>query len=199
MRMRLRYWSPCQAAERFRIRAIFDLGNLPRSTCLGALLVGLRGSAPEDESTANKRESYDNQRDPQSMHFATAKTEMKCEQVQTDGSGQSVRKATKRRFFARTVGIRTLAAGRAAAIAPRDNGPIRSSFQEPHPQQPVTCAQVSARQASLCPAPSRGMLLLKTQAVPPRRNPIRKDCPKLPRRRNSRSHHVMDAISVHTT
>ena len=106
-----------RAAERIRIRAIFDLGNLPRSTCLGALLVGLRGSAPEDESTANKRESYDNQRDPQSMHFATAKTEMKCEQVQTDGSGQSVRKATKRRFFARTVGIRTLAAGRAAAIA----------------------------------------------------------------------------------
>ena len=30
---------------------------------------------------------------------------------------QSVRKATKRRFFARTVEIRTLAAGRAAAIA----------------------------------------------------------------------------------
>jgi len=27
----------------------------------------------------------------------------------------------------------------------------------------------------------------QTQAVPPRRNPIRKDCPKLPRRRNSRS------------
>jgi hypothetical protein len=106
-----------RAAERFRIRAIFDLGNLPRSTCLGALRVGLRGSAPEDESSANKRESYDNQRDPQSMHFATAKTEMKCEQVRTDGSGQSVRKATKRRFFARTVGIRTLAAGRAAAIA----------------------------------------------------------------------------------
>jgi transposase len=29
----------------------------------------------------------------------------------------------------------------------------------------------------LCPAPSRGMLLLKTQAVPPRRNPLRKDRP----------------------
>src|SRR4030088_1657798 len=48
-----------------------------------------------------------------------------------------------------------------------------------HPQQPVTCAQISARQASLCPAPSRGMLLLKAQAVPPRRNPLRKDRPKI--------------------
>jgi transposase len=52
---------------------------------------------------------------------------------------------------------------------------------------------------SLCPAPSRGMLLLKAQAVPPRRNPLRKDRAKLPRRRHSRSHHLMDAISVHTT
>ncbi len=50
-----------------------------------------------------------------------------------------------------------------------------------------------------CPAPSRRMLLLKTQAVPPRRNPLRKDRPKLPGRRHSRSHHLMDAISVHTT
>jgi transposase len=32
--------------------------------------------------------------------------------------------------------------------------------------------QISARQASLCPAPSRGMLLLKAQAIPPRRNPL---------------------------
>src|ERR1700738_2542691 len=68
-----------------------------------------------------------------------------------------------------------------------------------HPQQPVTCAQISVRQASLCPATSRGMLLLKTQAVPPRRNPLRKDRPKLPGRRHSRSYHLMDAISVHTT
>ena len=36
-------------------------------------------------------------------------------------------------------------------------------------------------------------------SVPPRRNPLRKDRPKLPRRRHSRGHHVMDAISVHTT
>src|SRR6266403_1234027 len=68
-----------------------------------------------------------------------------------------------------------------------------------HPQQPVTGAQISARQASLCPAPSRGVLLLKTQTIPPRRNPLRKDSPKLPCRRHSRSHHLMDAISVHTT
>jgi transposase len=37
-------------------------------------------------------------------------------------------------------------------------------------------------------------LLLKTQAIPPRRNLLRKDSPKLPRRRHSRSHHPMDAI-----
>src|SRR5260370_41047702 len=43
------------------------------------------------------------------------------------------------------------------------------------------------------------MLLLKTQAVPPRRNPLRKDRPKLPGRRHSRCHHLMDAVSVHTT
>jgi len=67
------------------------------------------------------------------------------------------------------------------------------------PNKPVTGAQISARQASLCPAPSRGVLLLKTQTIPPRRNPLRKDSPKLPCRRHSRSHHLMDAISVHTT
>jgi transposase len=59
--------------------------------------------------------------------------------------------------------------------------------------------QISARQASVCSAPSRGVLLLQAQAVPPRRNPLRKDRPKLPRRRHSRCHHPMDAISVHTT
>src|SRR5215475_14028464 len=35
----------------------------------------------------------------------------------------------------------------------------------------------------LCPVPSRGMLLLETQAVPPCRNPLRKDRPKLTGRR----------------
>ena len=35
---------------------------------------------------------------------------MKCEQVQTNGSGQSVRNPTERRFCARTVGIGTLSA-----------------------------------------------------------------------------------------
>jgi transposase len=35
--------------------------------------------------------------------------------------------------------------------------------------------------------------------LPPRRNPLRKGRPKLPGRRHSRSHHLMDAISVHTT
>ena len=49
------------------------------------------------------------------------------------------------------------------------------------------------------PAPSRGILLLKTQAVPPRRNPLRKDRPKLPRRHHSRCHRPMDEVSVHTT
>jgi transposase len=72
------------------------------------------------------------------------------------------------------------------------------------PNNPVTCAQVPARQASLCPASSRRMLLLKTQAIPPRRNPLRKDRVKLPRRRYSRSYCAMDALvstppSVHTT
>jgi hypothetical protein len=66
-------------------------------------------------------------------------------------------------------------------------------------QQPVTCAQISARQASLCSAPSRGMLLLKTQAVPPRRNPLRNDRPKLPRSHHSCRYHLMDATSVNTT
>ena len=47
--------------------------------------------------------------------------------------------------------------------------------------------------------PSRGVLLLKTQTIPPRRNPLRKDRPKLPRRRNSGRNRLMDAISVHTT
>ena len=40
---------------------------------------------------------------------------------------------------------------------------------------------------------------LKTQAIPPCRNPFRKDRTQLPRSRNSRRHHPMDAISVHTT
>jgi transposase len=40
---------------------------------------------------------------------------------------------------------------------------------------------------------------LKTQAIPPCCNPLRKDRTQLPRSRNSRSHHLMDAISVHTT
>ena len=39
----------------------------------------------------------------------------------------------------------------------------------------------------------------KSQAIPPRRNPLRKDRPKLPRRRHSRGYHLMVAISVHTT
>ena len=39
----------------------------------------------------------------------------------------------------------------------------------------------------------------KTQAIPPRRNPLRKDRPKLPCRRHSRGYRLMDAISVHTT
>ena len=38
----------------------------------------------------------------------------------------------------------------------------------------------------------------KTQAIPPRRNPLRKDRPKLPCRRHSRGYHLMVAISVHT-
>ena len=66
-------------------------------------------------------------------------------------------------------------------------------------QQPVTGAQISARQASLRPAISCGMLLQPAQAVPTRRNPFRKNRPKLLRRRHRRSHLAMDAISVHTT
>ena len=59
--------------------------------------------------------------------------------------------------------------------------------RERSPSSPTTrhCVQISARQVSLCPAPSRGMLLLKAQAVPPRRNPLRKDRPKLPGHRLS--------------
>jgi transposase len=38
-----------------------------------------------------------------------------------------------------------------------------------------------------------------SKAIPPRRNPLRKDRTKLPCRRHSRSDHLMDAISVHTT
>jgi hypothetical protein len=72
-----------QAAGRFRIRwIIFEqtaldwikaLGNLPRSTFLGALFVGLQESALEDESAADQREADDDQRDTQSTHFTTAK------------------------------------------------------------------------------------------------------------------------------
>jgi hypothetical protein len=63
-----------QAAEHFRVCPIFDLWNLPRSY-LGALLVGLlRESAPEDKSSANERESDDDQRVTQSLHFSTART-----------------------------------------------------------------------------------------------------------------------------
>jgi hypothetical protein len=42
------------------------------------------------------------------------------------------------------------------------------------------------------------MLLLKAQAIPTRRNTLRKNRSKLPCRRHSRSHRLMDAISVHT-
>ena len=63
-----------------------------------------------------------------------------------------------------------------------------------NPSRALKCA----RQTFLCPAPSRRMLLLKAEAIPPRRNPLRKDRPKLPCRCHSRSHRLMDAISVHT-
>src|SRR6202453_789255 len=68
-----------------------------------------------------------------------------------------------------------------------------------HPQQPVPSAQISALQASLRRESSSGVLLLKTQAIPPCRNPLRKDRTQLPRSCNSRRHHLMGAISVHTT
>ena len=42
-------------------------------------------------------------------------------------------------------------------------------------------------------------LFLKTQALPPCRNPLRKDRTQLPHSRNSRRHYLTDAISVHTT
>ena len=48
-------------------------------------------------------------------------------------------------------------------------------------------------------ASPRRMLLLKAQAVSPRRNPLRKDRPKLSRRRHSCSYRPLDAVSVHTT
>src|SRR5262245_32088330 len=67
------------------------------------------------------------------------------------------------------------------------------------PNKPITRTQISARQTSLCPAPSRRMLFLQTQAVPPRRHPLRKNRPKLSSRRHSRRHRPVDAISVHTT
>jgi hypothetical protein len=38
------------------------------------------------------------------------------------------------------------------------------------------------------------MLLLQAKAVPARRNPLRKDRSKLPRRRNSRSNHSVDEL-----
>jgi transposase len=41
--------------------------------------------------------------------------------------------------------------------------------------------------------------LLQAQAVPARRNPLRKDRSELPCSRDHRSHRTMDAISVHTT
>jgi transposase len=47
------------------------------------------------------------------------------------------------------------------------------------PNNPVTCTQISARQAPLCPAPSRGMLLLKAQAVPTRRELASKKRPEI--------------------
>jgi transposase len=43
------------------------------------------------------------------------------------------------------------------------------------------------------------MLHLKAQAVQTCRDTLRKDRPKLPCRRHSRSHRLMDAISVHRT
>jgi transposase len=45
----------------------------------------------------------------------------------------------------------------------------------------------------------RGMLLLKAQAIPPCRNPLRKDSPKLPRRRHPRSHHRMEPETDRST
>ena len=67
------------------------------------------------------------------------------------------------------------------------------------PNNPSRALQISARQASLRPAPPGGVLFLKTQAIPSCCNPLRKDRTQLPRCRNARSHHPMDAISVHTT
>jgi transposase len=52
---------------------------------------------------------------------------------------------------------------------------------------------------SLRPATARRMLLLKTQAVPPRRNLFREDRPKLLGSRNNRRNRPVDAIAVHTT
>ena len=68
-----------------------------------------------------------------------------------------------------------------------------------HSKQPVTGAQIPARQASLCSTPSRGVLLLKTQAVQARRNALRENRSELSGCRNPCSYHLMDAISVHRT
>jgi transposase len=43
----------------------------------------------------------------------------------------------------------------------------------------------------------RGVLFLKAQAVPACRNSLRKNCPRLSRRRHPRGHHPMASISVH--
>ena len=68
-----------------------------------------------------------------------------------------------------------------------------------HPQQPVTSAQISARQASLRPAPPRGVLFSQNSSNSAVLQPASKRRTQLPRSRNSRSHHLMDPISVHTT
>jgi hypothetical protein len=52
-----------QIFEQAALEWIKALGNLPRSTYLGALLVGLQESAREDESAANEGEANDDQRD----------------------------------------------------------------------------------------------------------------------------------------
>jgi hypothetical protein len=62
----------------------------------------------------------------------------------------------------------------------------------PHTRSNIRSTSISMSSAS------RRMLPLQAQAIPPRRNPLRKDRPKLPRRRHARSHHLMDAISVRT-
>jgi hypothetical protein len=96
--------------------------------------------------------------------------------------------------------IESLPAEVVLADAAYDSDRLRKAIADKgYPEQSLTGQKISPRQASLCAAPSGRVLLLKAQAIPPRRNTLRENRKALSRRRHTRRNSPMAQITVHTS